>query len=651
MKQKPLVSILLPVGKDKRFLDEAIESIKQQTYKNFELLVEEDKGEGITKTLIKLIKKAKGEFLARMDADDISEPDRLEKQVNYLNSHPDVMLVGSWTTLIDESGKKIGVQKMPVGWEEIKKTVFYQNPLIHPSWMMRKKWFERVGRYNPDFKFSQDWELLLRRVWKDKIENIPEPLIKLRIHKESSSFTHNKKQAWCGIKARFETIQRGDIPFWKVIFLLPNIVSLIIPTKLKYLYRSTRLSRPEAVFRQSRTGAMTSKKGQSSEDSPHEDCLHGRGKVLGIVLPMGQNERLLIKSGQWSLWESEIEFYKKEFAEVIIFEYRYSDWRRFLEALFLPIIKRKHFASCNILKAVHLTGAIPCLIAKWFYNIPYILSYGYRYDQFAKLENKWLQWLLVKLLTSIAIRSAGVVMIPTEELEEFIKIYGARRTAIIPNGVDLQAFKGLRISTINYQPLTILFVGRLEKQKNLKTLIRAIQKLQQILKGQSSAYGGLSLKVRLIFLGNGSLKEKLIKSAKEFDVSLEIIDSIPNDQLPAIYNQADIFILPSLIEGHPKVLLEAMACGLPCIASDIPGCREIIVSGKNGLLAEPTILALADCLNRLIKDSRLREKLGKEARKTIEEKFDKKRLLAEEIKLLQSLKDSPPQAEDCPCEK
>lgn len=238
MNKQPLVSVLLPVGKDKRFLAEAVGSIKKQSYKSIELLVGEDKdGEGITKTLIKLVKKAKGEFLARMDADDICEPGRIKKQVKFLQSNPEVMLVGSWTTLIDESGHEIGLQKMLTGWEEIKEQAFFSNPFIHPSWMMRRKWFLDVDGYNVSFRYSQDWEFILRRVWTDKMENIPEPLVKLRIHRQSSSFNKNKEQIWWGLKARLGAIRLGYVPSWRIIHLIPSLFSLIIPSDLKYRYR------------------------------------------------------------------------------------------------------------------------------------------------------------------------------------------------------------------------------------------------------------------------------------------------------------------------------------------------------------------------------------------------------------------------------
>jgi glycosyltransferase involved in cell wall biosynthesis len=172
-----------------------------------------------------------------------------------------------------------------------------------------------------------------------------------------------------------------------------------------------------------------------------------------------------------------------------------------------------------------------------------------------------------------------------------------------------------------------LFVGRLELQKNLKTLIRAV--------------ADLKTKAKILLVGTGSQKDELVNLADKLGVNLEIIERVPNEKLPEIYRQADIFILPSLAEGHPKVLLEAMSCGLACITSNISGVNEIIVDNKNGLLVEPTVNGLVKGLERLIGDSGLRQRLGINARRTVLEKFDKKGLMVIESKLLLSNKARP----------
>lgn len=235
--KNPVISVLIPVGKDRRFLKEATASIQKQTFRSFELLLGENQEGTITKTLNSLAKKAKGEFLARMDADDVNEPNRFKKQIEFLLKHPNVQLVGTSATLIDEQGKTIGVQDMPTTWEEIKRTAFFKNPLIHPSWMMRRVWFERIGGYDKAFLFSQDWELILRRVWRDEITNLPDRLLRLRIHKRSLSFQVNRQQVLSGLKARIDAIKRGDVSFWYVGTLIPSVMSMMVPAQIKFNMR------------------------------------------------------------------------------------------------------------------------------------------------------------------------------------------------------------------------------------------------------------------------------------------------------------------------------------------------------------------------------------------------------------------------------
>lgn len=351
--------------------------------------------------------------------------------------------------------------------------------------------------------------------------------------------------------------------------------------------------------------------------------------ILGIMLPMGQSKKLLIESGQWQLWEGELKEYNKQFDHIELFEYHFNDWRRYIEVLFYPLLQKSRMCRCSMLKAVHLTGAIPCLLAKLFYGKKFLFSFGYHYDQFALVERKYFQWIFAKLFLPIAMRGADIVMVPTEELKKYARGHGAKKVEIIPNGVDTELFKDrpldIKGSTFpDKKNITILFVGRLERQKNLETLIRAVHEI--------------STNIKLVFVGSGSLKEEFLLLAKKLKVYLEIKKPVPHGRLSDIYHQADIFVLPSLVEGHPKVLLEAMVCELPCVASDIPGARDIITHNKDGFLVEPTVIGVSGGINRLILDSQLRQKLGREARKTIEEKYNKQKLIVKEIRLLKSLK-------------
>ena len=180
--------------------------------------------------------------------------------------------------------------------------------------MMRRSWFERIGGYNSSYKYSQDWEFLLRNVWKEKIENIPASLIKLRIHQGSVSFSNNRSQVYFALKSRFEAMIRGDVPWHKIIYLFPSALALIIPVKLKFFVRNNVIPAKAGIY----LNRFRVKHGMTEK------------KTLGLIMPIGQSKEQLIKSGQWNLWQFEIEEYRKYFDGVEVFEFKYRDWRRFL---------------------------------------------------------------------------------------------------------------------------------------------------------------------------------------------------------------------------------------------------------------------------------------------------------------------------------
>ncbi|MBU1085708.1 glycosyltransferase, partial [Patescibacteria group bacterium] len=132
-------------------------------------------------------------------------------------------------------------------------------------------------------------------------------------------------------------------------------------------------------------------------------------------------------------------------------------------------------------------------------------------------------------------------------------------------------------------------------------------------------------------------ENKLKSLASKLRVNLNHQLSLPHDQLPKLYQSADIFALPSHHEGSPKVLLEAMSCGLPCVVADKPHSRFIIKNNHNGLLVNNTPQGLLQGLNQLITQPKLAKKLGYRARQTITKSFNNKKIIQKELKLLLSV--------------
>src|SRR5258706_16056296 len=124
-------------------------------------------------------------------------------------------------------------------------------------------------------------------------------------------------------------------------------------------------------------------------------------------------------------------------------------------------------------------------------------------------------------------------------------------------------------------------------------------------------------------VGSGPLKDALTAQARELGVAVEFPGVVDQGRLPGGYASADAFVLASFTEGHPKVLLEAMACGVPCVASDCAGNRSLVTHERTGLLFDPhEPRELAHCLDRLLKDPALGRRLADAARAEVVARYD-----------------------------
>jgi len=216
----PAVSVLLPVYNGARFLNEAVQSILDQTFRDFELLAVDDgssddslailrnferqdsrvrvetrENRGLVFTLNQLISIAKGQFLARMDADDISMPHRFAEQVDFLQIHPEVQLVGTSVTQINAAGLKIGHIRSPLDHGHIEAQLLDGHcPICHPAVMMRAKAIAEIGGYREEFRDAEDFDLWLRLSEVGKLANLSESLLLYRLHSGSVSETAGLSQ-------------------------------------------------------------------------------------------------------------------------------------------------------------------------------------------------------------------------------------------------------------------------------------------------------------------------------------------------------------------------------------------------------------------------------------------------------------------------
>jgi glycosyltransferase involved in cell wall biosynthesis len=221
----PLVSVIITAYNAEKFIQEAIDSIINQTYSNWELILINDFSSDRTGAFFTEIKKqdsrvkiitnsenlgraksrnrglelAKGEYIAILDADDVSLTDRLEKQVTFLEKNTSIFLVGTGATKINEDGKVIGYHNPICSDIEVKKTLPMRNCIYHSSVMFRKT----SVRYREKFPFSQDYDFYLQLLAENKnLTNIPEKLLKYRIVEQAASWSNSAKQRMFAQKAK-----------------------------------------------------------------------------------------------------------------------------------------------------------------------------------------------------------------------------------------------------------------------------------------------------------------------------------------------------------------------------------------------------------------------------------------------------------------
>lgn len=207
----PYVSIIMPVYNCIRYVQESIESILGQTYADWEFIIIDDgstdgtrellnnickdprikiynqDNRGIAKSLNTCLRFASGRYIARQDADDISFPTRLAKQVAFLDSMPECGFVGTWAQWTDEDDKCIQILDYPIQDDEIQLDLLNRCCFTHGSVTMRKTALDKVGGYCEDFQLAQDYDLWLRIAERFKAANIPEVLYIYRKVKDSIS--------------------------------------------------------------------------------------------------------------------------------------------------------------------------------------------------------------------------------------------------------------------------------------------------------------------------------------------------------------------------------------------------------------------------------------------------------------------------------
>ncbi len=235
----PTISVIMPAHNAAAFIGQAIESILSQTFTDFELIVVNDGSSDETASVVREYKRqdkriklvsykknkgesaaantgfrqARGKYIARMDADDLSDKTRFVKQVAFLDSHPDYIVVGCQAEIIDGDNRVVGEKIFPVTNSEIYKQYGVLHPILHPAIMVRKSLLPKKNMlWAEKAEPNDDYFTLFELLHKGKFYNIPEKLVSYRMHDNNKSMQNVKYKFLNSLKIRAYAVRKFGYP-------------------------------------------------------------------------------------------------------------------------------------------------------------------------------------------------------------------------------------------------------------------------------------------------------------------------------------------------------------------------------------------------------------------------------------------------------
>jgi glycosyltransferase involved in cell wall biosynthesis len=264
------------------------------------------------------------------------------------------------------------------------------------------------------------------------------------------------------------------------------------------------------------------------------------------------------------------------------------------------------------LKTNQISGAWAAIFARWTLGPKLLIRLGYMLSRRFALNGQKAKAAVASFVEGVAFRAADQVLVTSEEAAKLLKTDAAiaHKVSLSPTYVDVSLFRAKEDYAFD-EP--VIWIGRFEPQKNILNLVKACQAIGR----------------PLHLVGSGSLEADIRALATQGRTEIKLLGRLPNEDLAPLLRTYSVFALPSLHEGLPKVLIEAMAVGLVCVGSAIPGVVDLIEDGVSGYLIEgftPEAIAarLADAF------SERDEARGRAARAVIEKTFSLERYVVRE---------------------
>jgi glycosyltransferase involved in cell wall biosynthesis len=673
----PLVSVLLAVHDGARFLGDALESVVAQTLRDLELVVVDDASTDATPDLLDAcadgrlvvvrndeqlglaaslnagLERATGRYVARLDADDLALPRRLERQVARLRSRPDVAIAGADVADLDEDGRVGAVHQMPRGPVAVRWHALFAAPFFHPTVLVDREVLDRHGlRYDESFLESEDYELWTRLLTVADGDNVAEPLVLKRAHPAQASERRRELQtsfqrqvalreiarlapdlapedaerAW-GLGSGRDRSRAGAAPFREL------------------LERFEREHGVEAGVRDEAAGALAraGAAGAALRLSPSLPLrvpaarVRRRRLARRVAAPPNRPLRVALVSPEPTPYRApllDLVAERPELDLTAIYASRTVARRTWSveprhEAVFLdgsrvPGVRRLVRHDYPVTLGIHaaLRDADPdvVVVSGWSTfasqaavgwcrakGIPYVLLVE-SHDLGPRAG--WRRAVKGTVVPRL-VRGAASVLVVGSAARESVVARGAdpERVRVFANTVDVDAWAE-RVAAVDSSraddDVRVLSVGRLAPEKGFDALVRAVAAADDP-------------RIALAIAGEGTERPALERLARELGVRLDLLGDLDADGLADAYARADVFALLSTHEPWGVVVNEAAASGLPLVLSDRVGAAyDLLRDGENGFLVPAgDERAAAEAIGRLASDPELRRRAGARSRELV----------------------------------
>lgn len=626
------ISVILPAYNVAEYIKQSIDSILSQSFRDFELIiindgstdstaeiilqyddpriiyVDNEDNKGLVYSLNKGIAMSNGKYIARMDADDVASPDRLETQFRFMEINPETDICGSWMNILENEGKTVGgirgVVHNPI------QLLSKGNFLFHPTILMKRSFLSENKLEYQEYECAEDYKLWLEAAKKGaNFYVIPEPLLSYRF--STSQTSNSKKQIQTVTAAR---IQKEAFDFRSQYETNLFIMDISNPNMASGVNRYVEVL----------TEGL----------KPYKGIIIHRIKFLSTDKPV----TFISDEGEGNYTVG------YNFKSHILLNKHCSFMFDLMKELFdnKPNIVL-HLHTLNLIDyALYIKSRIPCKIVSHLHCIPWKGLYNSRKSVFNDLYKKQLEGIkgngyFIQDCEVKSYKESDKLVCVTQMGQQFVKENAGVESDFIPNGIKDYGDVYQREAKTEKDHFELLFVGSLSPGKGISFILDAVQKIQSL---------GYSVSLNVAASYNEALYKYI--SQKYSSLKINLLGRVPFPELMEYYKKSDMGIIASMQEQCSYVAIEMAMFGLPIITTAIDGLDEMFTDRGNALKITPVFSEnfglyldsniLADKIIELIRNPELRNTLGLNARKLYLGNYTAEKMISRTVDIYENLK-------------